>query len=74
MKRDVFRSMEEVRPTPCPSALFGEKAPFFLGGGERTASFTAKMGGSEKGSRNRSEGTVQLKFYLEKTNICVGWG
>lgn len=50
------------------------RRPLFGGGGERTASFTAKMGGSEKGSRNRSEGTVQLKFYLEKMNICVGWG
>lgn len=53
-------------------SLWGE-GPFFLGG-ERIASFTAKMGGSEKGSRNRSEGTVQLKFYLEKMNICVGCG
>lgn len=53
-------------------SLWGE-GPFFWGG-ERTASFTAKMGGSEKGSRNRSEGTVKLKFYLEKMNICVGWG
>lgn len=62
-----------MRPTPCPSALFGEKAPFFWGG-ERTASFTAKMGGSEKGSRNRSEGTVQLKFYLEKNEHLRGLG